>query len=82
MYQPMILAPHNQNILKTNDEAIILMHYLYTYPDTKIRYHTSYMQLYIDLDASYLVSPKVKSRIARYVYLVDKYIDDLCIPNS
>ena len=58
---------------KTNDQAVMLMDYLFTHPDAKIRYHASGMQLYIDSDAAYLVAPQAKSRIAGYFYLSDKY---------
>ena len=60
-------------IMKTKDATLILMDYLYTHPNAKIRYHASNMQLYIDSDAAYLVAPKAKSRIAGYFYLSDHY---------
>lgn len=53
----------------------MLMDYLYTHPDTKIRYHASDMQLYIDSDVAYLVASKAKSRITGYFYLIDKYTE-------
>ena len=58
-----------------------LLNYLYTHPNTKIRYHASDMQLYIDSDAAYLVAPNAKSRIAGYFYLSDKYIQGSSNPN-
>ena len=66
---------------KTNDESIMLMDYLHTHPNAKIRYHASDMQLHIDSDAAYLVAPKAKSRIAGYFYLSDKYIEGSGVPN-
>ena len=38
------------------------MDYAHIYPDAKIRYYASDMQLYIDLDTAYLVLPKARSR--------------------
>ncbi len=42
----------------------MLMDYLHTHHNAKIRYKASDMQLYVDSDAAYLVAPKEKSRIA------------------
>ena len=42
------------------------MDYLNTYPDVKICFYESDMQLHIDLDAAYLVLPNARSRIAGY----------------
>ena len=58
---------------KTKDTTTMLMDYLHTYSNTKIRYNTSYMQMYIDSDAAYLVAPKTKSRIVGDFYLSDQY---------
>jgi hypothetical protein len=38
----------------TADKVIKLLNYCTTHPNTKIRYHASYMILYIHSDASYL----------------------------
>ena len=61
--------------IKTKDAILMLMDYLYTHPNAKIRYHTSNMQLYIDSDAAYLVAPKANIWIAGYFYLSDHYIE-------
>ena len=51
----------------------MLLDYLHTHPNAKIRYHASDMQLHIDSDAAYLVAPKEKSRVAGYFYLSNRY---------
>ena len=56
---------------QTNNDANMLMDYLNTHPNAKLRYHKSDMQLHIDSDAAYLVAPKAKSRVAGYFYLSD-----------
>ena len=56
----------------TRIDANMLMDYLYTHPNAKLRYHKSEMQLHIDSDAAYLVAPKAKSRVAGYCYLSTK----------
>ena len=58
---------------KTKDATIMLMDYLSTHPQAKIRYKASDMQMYVDSDAAYLVAPKSKSRIGGYFYLSNKY---------
>ena len=55
----------------TKQDCTRLMDYVSTYPDAYIRFHASKMILHIDSDASYLVLPKAKSRIAGYFYLSD-----------
>ena len=47
----------------------MLMDYLHTHPNAKLRYTKSGMQLHIQSDAAYLVAPKAKSRVAGYFYL-------------
>ena len=42
----------------------VLLDYAATYPNTKQRFHQSDMILHVDSDASYLVQPGAKSRIA------------------
>ena len=44
----------------------MLLDYLSTYPNTKIRYTKSNVILHLDSDAAYLVAPKVRSRVAGY----------------
>ena len=47
----------------------MLMDYLWTFPNAKIRYTKSDMILHVDLDAAYLVMPKARSRIAGHFFL-------------
>ena len=65
---------------KTKDQTIMLMDYLFTHPNAKLRYYASDMQLHVDSDAAYLVAPKAKSRVAGYFYLSDKYTPGSGIP--
>ena len=44
------------------------MDYTASYPDAYIHFYASDMILQIDTDASYLVLPKTRSRIAGYYY--------------
>ena len=44
----------------------MLLDYLHTYPNAKVRFFASDMKLQIDSDAAYLVAPKAKSRIAGF----------------
>jgi hypothetical protein len=46
----------------TADKVIKLINYCNTHPETKIRYHSSDMILYIHIDASYLSENEAKSR--------------------
>ena len=45
------------------------MDYVYTYPNTFIRYYASDMVLHVDSDAAYLVAPRARSRVAGYFYM-------------
>ena len=47
------------------------MDYVHTLLNTYIRYYVSDMILHIDSDAAYLVAPKTRSRVARYLHLSD-----------
>ena len=51
----------------------MLLHYLSTYPDAKIRYTKLDTILHLDSDAAYLVAPKARSRIAGYFYCGQQY---------
>ena len=62
-------ATQASSTTKTKDATIMLMDYLYTHPQAKIRYTASDMQLYVDSDAAYLVAPKAKSRIGGYFFI-------------
>jgi hypothetical protein len=46
----------------TADKLIKLLNYCNTHPETKIRYHASYMILHIHSDASYLSENEAKIR--------------------
>ena len=56
------------------------MNYAHTYPDAKIRYHASDMQLYIDSDAAYLVLHQARSRGAGHFYFSNKLKNTTQIP--
>ena len=45
---------------QTRNDANMLMDYLHTHTDAKLRYNKSDMQLHIDSDAAYLVTPKLR----------------------
>ena len=53
----------------TKKACHMLMNYLYTYPNAKIRYTKSKMILYIDSDTTYLVLPHARSRVAGHFAL-------------
>ena len=57
---------------QTRNDENMLMDYLHTHSDAKIRYHKSDMQLHIDSDAAYLVASKAKSRVSGYFYISNK----------
>ena len=45
-----------------------LLNYVALHPNIVLQYHASNMHLHIDLDAAYIVAPKVKSRIVGFYY--------------
>ena len=47
----------------------MLLNYVTTYPNPKIRFYASDMVLHVDSYAEYLVQPNARSRYARYYYL-------------
>ena len=53
----------------TMNSTKMLLDYIATYPGGVLRYHKSDMNLLIDSDASYLVLPNAKSRIAGFYQL-------------
>jgi hypothetical protein len=53
----------------TADKVIKLLNYCNTHPETKMRYHESYMILYIHSDASYLSEREAKSRAGGFLYM-------------
>ena len=50
-----------------------MLDYLDTHPSAKVRYKKSDMVLHVDSDATYLVAPGSKSRLAGYYYLSSEY---------
>ena len=64
----------------TNDKVSTLMDYTHLYHDAVIHYCASNMQLYINLDAAYLVLPKACSRGAGHFYLSNKIDNTHTIP--
>jgi hypothetical protein len=64
------LASQQAHGTKATLEALTqLLNYCATHPDATIRYVASDMCLHIDSDASYLSTPKARSRAAGYHYL-------------
>ena len=57
---------------KTLDKTKMLMDYMSTYPNARMRYVAGTMQLMVDSDAAYLVLPGAKSRIAGHYMLASK----------
>ena len=54
---------------KTKDGCTMLLDYVATYPNPKIRFYASDMLLHIDSDAAYLVQQHARSRYAGFYYL-------------
>ena len=57
---------------QTNEKIKMLLDYIHTNPNAKIRFRSSDMVLNIDSDAAYLVLPGAKSRVAGYYFLGNK----------
>ena len=55
--------------LETTKKVNMLMDYLATYPNAKLRYYAGTMNLKVDSDAAYLVLPNARSRVAGHFYL-------------
>ena len=55
--------------LDTTKKVSMLMDYLNTYPNGKLRYYAGTMNLRVDSDAAYLVLPNARSRVAGHFYL-------------
>ena len=53
----------------SNKQCTMLLDYAATYPNAKIRFYASDMNLQADSDAAYLVLPFARSRYAGYFYL-------------
>ena len=52
----------------TQQKIDMLLNYLHTYPNARIRFYASDMVLYVDSDAAYLIADKAKSRIGGYFF--------------
>ena len=61
-------APTTDTTAKTD----MLLDYLATHLDAKVRFYATDMHLYLESDAAYLVLPRASSRCAVYYYLGDK----------
>ena len=57
---------------KTLDKTTMLMDYMSKYPNARMRYVAGIMQLMVDSDAAYFVSPGAKSRIVGHYMLISK----------
>ena len=55
--------------IATDQKAKMLMDYLATYPNAKLRFYAGIMQLQVKTDAVYLVLPNARSRLAGHFYL-------------
>ena len=66
---------------KTMKQTKMLLDYIATHKDGKIRFHASDMILHVETDAAYLVLPNAKSRIAGYYYLSTQPLPDPARPN-
>ena len=58
-------TPTTDTVAKTK----MLMDFLATHPNAKLRYYAGTMHLHVESDAAYLVLPGARSRIAGYFYL-------------
>ena len=63
-----ISAVQAQPTENTLQKIQMLLDYLNTYPNARVRFYASDMVLKVDSDAAYLVAPKAKSRIAGFFY--------------
>jgi hypothetical protein len=64
----MCYHPNNKEPQQSADKVIKLLNYCNTHPETKIRYHASYVTLHIHSDASYLSEKEAKSRAGGLFY--------------
>ena len=65
----MKFPPPNPNLRKKQKKVNMLLDYLESYPNAKIRFFALDMILHADSDAAYLVLPGAKSRLAGYFHL-------------
>lgn len=57
---------------RTTKKIEMLLNYLFTHPNARIRFYSSDIFLYVDSNAAYLAADKAKSRIADYYYCSNK----------
>ena len=57
----------------TSNKITLMLDYLCTYQNAKIRYTASDMILHVDSDAVFLVAPKTRSRVVGFYYCSDVY---------
>ena len=53
---------------KVKEKCTELLDYIATYPNVFLRYSTSNTTLHVDSDATYLITPKARSRITGYYF--------------
>ena len=66
----------------TKKKTHMLMDYLCTYPNAKLRFYAGTMKLAVDSDAAYLVLPNAKSRVAGHFYLEAKPFPNKAYPGK
>ena len=71
-----------QPTIKIKDKIQRLLDYVNTYKNAKVRFYASDMQLLVDSDASFLVLPKAKSRVAGYFRLANTSEADITHTNG
>ena len=64
-----IATQQSKPTITTEQKAQMLMDYLATYPNAKLRFYAGDMKLHVETDAAYLVLPNVRSRVAGHFYL-------------
>jgi hypothetical protein len=78
-----VLAYEQSNATEiTADKVIKLLNYCNTHPETKIRYHASYMIWHIHSDASYLSENEAKSRAGGFFYMGSNIKNDKKLTNG
>ena len=64
-----IATQQSRPTVTTEKKAQMLMDYLATFPNAKLRFYAGDMKLHIETDAAYLVLPNARSRVAGHFYL-------------
>ena len=77
-----IAAQQSKGTEKTYANTLWLLNYAATHPNSKIRYTTSDIILYIQSDASYLSETRAYSRASRHYFLSDKRPDMTTPPTN